>query len=99
MKLKLRGNRLLVVLDKVESREIKPGLFISDKHSERTRVATIKEIGPEVKDFEVGQRVLVSWFTGTRLHLIGQELYGETVDEDRWRVIRDGEIIAEADEG
>jgi co-chaperonin GroES (HSP10) len=100
MKLKLRGERVLLILDPVEERKV-GSIIVSETHSERTRIGTIVEIGPEVNEYAVGNRVLISWYTGTRIHLIGVnfdygELVGKKVDEDTLRVTTQAEIISEA---
>ena len=102
MKLELRGDRIFVIFDEMEKgkkyiskatgQEME--LHYPDKHGERSRIATIKSIGGEVNDYKEGDKVLLSWYTGVRVHLIGKKLFGEEVDEDRFRIIREEEILA-----
>lgn len=94
MKLSLKEDRLFVVLEKVGEKKVH-GIIIPDEHSERSRMGIVKEIGPDVKSYGVGDKVLVSWYSGTRLHLDGETLYGEPVDEDSFRVLRECEILAQ----
>jgi hypothetical protein len=97
------GDRLLVVLDqfvdtivhKDESgREFT--LKAPETHSERTRGATIMAVGddPYTRErYSVGERILVSWHCGTRLHLLDKIIWGRTWPEDLLRVIRVEEIL------
>jgi hypothetical protein len=100
-KLGLKRDKIFVILDPMvkEHEVIGPAgkpvkLALPPDHSERTRIGTIAEVGPDVQDYRVGDRVLVGTWSGVRLHLVGMVMYGEAVDEDRFRVVREDEILA-----
>lgn len=94
MKLSLKDDRVFAIFEKVGEKKI-GGLYVPDNHAERSRVGIIKDIGPEVKEYKVGDKILISWYSGTRIHLDGDKLYGEPVDEDSFRVLRECEILAQ----
>ena len=93
MEVKLYGDRVYAIFKPIE--ESKVGVIIvPDKHSERSRLATIMAIGEEVINYDVGDTILVSTYTGVRLHLVGKELFGEKVNEETHRILREEEILA-----
>ena len=91
-RLEVYGDRIFLVLDPIKEKVIK-GVVIPDKHSERTRVATIVDIGAEVKRYRVGDRVIVSPYTGVRLHLPDMYIDGREIEEETFRVAREEEIL------
>ena len=94
MRLSLRDDRLFVILNKVEGKKI-GSIFVPDNHDERSRIGTVMEIGPGVEGYEVGDKILMSWHTGTRIHLPGETMYGEAIDEESFRVCRECEILGQ----
>lgn len=92
MKIKLFDDRLFAILGEVQEKKI-GSIIIPGSHSERSRIGVVMEVGPEVKNYAVGDRILVSWYSGTRIHLDGDELYGKPVVEDAFRVLREAEIL------
>jgi co-chaperonin GroES (HSP10) len=92
MNLEVMGERIFLVFDQMVDRVGR--VIMPDKHSERTRTAEIRAIGDKVTFYKPGDKVLLSWYTGIRLHLEGQEINGEPVDEDRFRVVKQEEILA-----
>jgi co-chaperonin GroES (HSP10) len=96
MVLTLYGSRLLILCD--EMAEKVGRIFVADKHSERSRTATVVAVGDEVKNYQVGDKVLLSWYTGVHLHLIDKELFGIPVDEDKHRLVMEGEILGKLTE-
>jgi co-chaperonin GroES (HSP10) len=97
------GDRLVVVYDDFVDTMVykKPdgkvfAMKAPETHSERTRGATIMAIGTDddaLKNFKVGDRILLSWHSGVRLHLMDKIVYGRTWPEDLLRVIRTEEIL------
>jgi len=85
-------DRLFVILDEVQEKKI-GSIIVPDNHSERSRTGIVMDVGPGVKDYEAGDKVLVSWYTGTRVHLDGETMFGKSVQEDSFRVVREGEIL------
>ena len=102
------GDRMLVILDELITGKkiVDPNtgreftLHTPDVHSERTRIATVKTVGPKALEegFKVGDRVIISWHGGTRLHFIDKAIYGKIWDEDLLRVIRTEEVLASVTE-
>ncbi len=92
MRLELYGDRILVLCDPVEEKKV--GLvYIADKHSERTRLATVVSVGDTVSKYKDGDRILLSWYTGVHVHLIGEKLWGVDANEDRHRLVMESEIL------
>lgn len=101
--LKAYGDRLVVVYDDFVDTIVhkdKLGREFSmkapDSHAERTRAATVMSVGDDpytTERFRVGDRLLLSWHSGTRLHLLDKIIYGRTWPEDLLRVIRVEEIL------
>jgi len=83
------GDRLYVVLD--EMKDAVGSIILPEKHSERTRIATVKAIGEKVGNFTVGDRILISYYTGVFVHLPDLAFRGK---EDLHRIIREDEILA-----
>jgi len=92
LRLKLFDDRLFVILGEVQEKKI-GSIIIPDNHSERSRIGTVMETGPGVMNYFPGDKILVSWYTGTRIHLDGDELYGQPVVEDAFRMMRESEIL------
>jgi len=89
MKVKPLGRAILVKLDPVQKKEIKPGLWVSDKHSEQTRTGTILALGDEVdkEKFKVGDRIGIMYYTGNIVYLYEEGWY-----DDTHRIITEDEI-------
>ena len=101
MKLKVNKDRIFVILEPMKDKiEVEgPGgkkimMDLPEKHSERSRIGVIQSCGEDVSDYFPGERVLLSTYAGVRIHLIDREIDGNKVDEDRYRVIRQEEIVA-----
>lgn len=92
MRLELYGDRILVLCDAVEERKI-GSLYVADKHSERTRLATVISVGDTVSKYRAGDRILLSWYTGVHVHLLGEKLWDVDADEDRHRLVMESEIL------
>lgn len=94
MRLSLKDDRMFIILNKVEEKKI-GRIVIPDQHSERSRIGVVMGCGPDVTKYMIGDKVLISWYTGTRIHLDGAELYGQPVDEDSFRIMRECEILSQ----
>ena len=104
IQLKTYGTRMLIVLDELTTGkkivDAETGrtftLHTPEVHSERTRTATIKSVGSQAAEegFSPGDRIVVSWHCGTRLHFIDKAVFGRVWDEDLLRVIRTEEVLA-----
>jgi len=95
MKIYPNGDRLYVILDPVQ--EVTSGkIYIPDQHSENTRVGTVKAIGPEVKHFKEGDRVLAMYYSG--IVIDRPSLYANGEGQDIHRIFREDEILCVTDE-
>jgi len=110
MRFQVRGDRILLLLDEMKrykeivlpSGEVKR-MELPDNHSERSRTGVIKAVGEGTMvsgalvpvKYLPGDRVVVSVYAGTRIHLLGEEFEGQPIDEDRLRVIREEEVVCQ----
>jgi len=91
MKIIPQGSRVYLVLD--EHKEKEGSIYLPEKHSERSRVATVIEVGKEVKLYEKDDRVLVSWYTGVIMNVMGMDMKA-----DLHRMLNEDEILAKVEE-
>ena len=98
-KVQLFGDRVYAVFDAIQEEKTKGGIILPDQHKERSRIATIVDVGPDVVNYKIGDRIIVSTYTGVRLHLVGEELFGTPVHEDTHRILREEEILCKLVEG
>lgn len=103
--LKVYGDRVVIVLDEMAEYTVYKDpttgkvfrLSNADEHSERTRFATVMAVGddPEtINRFKPGDRIIMSWHGGTRIHLLDKTIYGRVWPEDLLRIVRTEEILA-----
>ena len=85
-----REERLYVVLDPVKERKFKE-IVVPGLHREKVRTATVKEVGPEVKDIKVGDRVLLHFMAGIWLDLFEEDM---PQSNDTHRIVTASEVIA-----
>ena len=86
-----------IYLEVLPMREEQGLIKLPEVHSERTRKAVVRAIGDEVKKYKVGDKVLISYFTGTHLHLFELNAYDKP---DLHRMVRQDAILAKyEDEG
>ncbi len=90
MKITAHGRKLYVVLDMVEERMV-GSLYVPDKHSEHTRTGIVDSAGEEVKYYKVGDKVLVSYYSGVVVDL--PELNALGVGQDVHRVFMEDELL------
>jgi len=92
----LKGKRAYVVLD--DFKETSGKVILSDKHSEHTRIGTIAAVGNEASpEWEVGDTVVISYYTGIKLHLYHYGIYSQDAI-DRHRIVDSREILAKLGE-
>jgi co-chaperonin GroES (HSP10) len=101
MKIKVNEDRIYVVLEPMVTTSVSINKFgerveiaLPENHHERSRVGIVKQVGDGVAKYAPGDKVLLSVYAGVRIHLIGRDIDGEPIDEDRHRVIRQEEIVA-----
>jgi co-chaperonin GroES (HSP10) len=83
------GDRIYLILDEMQE---SVGLIkLPERHSERSRIATVSAVGEAVKHFAVGDKVLISYYTGVFIHLPDLAFRAQ---EDRHRIVREDEILA-----
>lgn len=93
MKILPHGDRIYIILDDFQE---KVGVLeLPKKHTEQSRFATIKACGEDVEKsrFKVGDRILIGYGSGMRVHLIK---YGIT--DDTHRIITSEEIWAKIED-
>lgn len=83
------GDRIYLILD--DPKESVGLIQLPERHSERSRTATVSAIGEEVKHFNVGDKVLISYYTGIFVHLPDLAFRSK---EDLHRIVREDEILA-----
>ena len=84
-------DRILIELEPVDSKKV-GSLFVSEKHSEKIRIGTVIAAGDKAK-FKVGDKIMVSWWTGTIVYL-----YENRWTNDCHRILRDEEVLARVEE-
>lgn len=89
MGLKVKGERVYLVLRPVEERTTPGGIVLPDMHSEGTRIGIVKEVGEKVDMYKPGDQVVISYYTGIVIKLF--EL--GSLDRDIHRVCSQEEII------
>lgn len=89
LKLSPWGDRLYIILD--DPKESVGLIQLPEKHSERSRIATVISIGEGVTHFKVGDKVLISYYTGIFVHLPDLAYRSK---EDLHRIVREDEILA-----
>jgi co-chaperonin GroES (HSP10) len=101
MRLKVSDKRIFVILEpmvKTKTIENRKGeiveIEIPEQHRERSRVGVVQQVGDSVSEYKAGDKVLLSVYAGVRIHLIGRKIDGQDIDEDRFRIIRQDEILA-----
>lgn len=88
MRITPKGTRLLIYVDPVEEKTSKGGVWMPEHHSEITRTGTVLAIGRDVKDYRVGDRIIVMYLAGTDLHLPAAGIL-----KDTYRIIVESNIL------
>ena len=86
-----KGDKLVVLLDKVEERKV-GGIYLPRAHSEICRFAKVLATGPEVTSYKLGERVLVNFFSGKVLDVVTLSTHIKQHD-DTLRVVTEAEIL------
>lgn len=101
MRIQVNEDRIFVILEPMVTTRTVTNKFgesieiaLPENHHERSRVGVVQQVGDKVTKYMVGDRVLLSTYAGVRIHLIDREIDGQPIDEDRYRIIRQEEIIA-----
>ena len=95
LKLSPWGDRIYLILD--EPVKSVGGILMPERHSERSRTATVAAVGDGTSKVEglprwtVGDKVLISYYTGVFLHLPDFAFRGK---EDLHRIVKEDEILA-----
>ena len=76
----------------------KPMKIPIPEHSERSRIGVVQKVGEKVTRYKPGDYVLLSIYAGVRIHLIDKEIDGQKIDEDRFRIVREEEVLATLEE-
>jgi len=101
VRIRVNKDRIFVILEPMVTTKKVTNKFgedveieLPENHHERSRIGVIQQVGEDVTDYKVGDKVLLSVYAGVRIHLIGREIDGKPIDEDCYRIIRAEEIIA-----
>ena len=100
MRIRVNDDRIFVILEPMVTTTTVAGpggttieISLPENHHERSRVGLVKQVGDAVTSYAPGDKVLLSVYAGVRIHIIGREIDGEPIDEDRHRIIRQEEIL------
>ena len=89
MRLRPKGKKILVKLDPVKERQV-GSIIVADDHREQARIGTVREIGTNVTQYEVGERILINCYIGIPIDLFDMpEADGESL-----RMVTEDEILA-----
>lgn len=101
MRIKVNEDRIFVILEPMVKTKTVAGpggttveIALPEDHHERSRIGVVQQVGDSVTKYFPGDKVLLSVYAGVRIHLIGREIDGKTIDEDCYRIIRQEEIVA-----
>jgi len=83
----LAGDRIYVELESLPEKS-KGGLFLPQSQSSASRIGVVKQVGPEVKLYKPGDRIIVSSYAGVGLYLLQDEMTDATNS-----VYRENEIL------
>lgn len=90
MRLKLFGKRLYAVLNPVEEKQV-GSIIVPGMHSELTRIGVIHEVGDQVENFAVGDKILISYHSGV---VIAPVEDGFSPSNEIHRILTTDEILA-----
>jgi co-chaperonin GroES (HSP10) len=68
---------LLVELDLVQQRKV-GSVWVTDKHSEKIRIATVLDVGSDVTEYKKGDRVILNYYTGMILYILDLGWHDDT---------------------
>ena len=88
MKIYPKGNRVYILLEKVEEKMV-GSIYVQDKHSEKTRIGKVIATGEDANDYKVDDKVLVQYYAGVVI-----DLFGEGMDDDTHRIVNASNILA-----
>ena len=103
LKFTLFGDNVLIGCDDFV-KKTSGGLYVAETHSERSRTAKVLAVGKDVENLKVGDKVLVGWSHGARIHRVDDTIvvpelnYEEPIDEDRHRIMREVEVLSKIEE-
>lgn len=83
----LAGDRIYVVLDDLPEKST-GGLYLPQTQTAASRIGTVKQVGPDVKLYKEGDKVIASIYAGVGLYLIQDGMVDAT-----HTVYREGELM------
>lgn len=98
LKLEVEVDKIYLEMDEFQDKI--GSIIMPEKHQEQNRIATIIQAGPlspymeaqGFKQYNPGDRVLVSFFVGTVLHIVKYNI--GLRDQDKYRICTRDEILA-----
>ncbi len=82
------GSRVFVELEKVGGRVTKGGIILPDAVAEPSRFGHVLAVGPDCKIVGVGDKVMISYYSGT-----GIDYPGSGFHYDQHRFVDEGELL------
>jgi len=82
----VRNNLYVTVEDKADKIST---IILPENARMRSQVAIVRAVGPEIKDYKIGDKILITFHAGIHLQL--PDTYSV---EDKHRIISDHEILA-----
>ncbi len=89
MKIQPMGRRIYLLLDPVAEKKVGE-LYVPDTHSELTRTAIVVAIGDQVKNYGVGDMVMVAYTAGRTISPVTEDF---TPANDIHRIVSEEEIL------
>ena len=92
MKIIPKKGSLLVELDKVQERKV-GAIWVTDKHSEKIRIATVLDVGKDVTEYKKGDRVVLNYYTGMILYILDLRWLNDT-----HKIVMEDNILGKVEE-
>lgn len=83
---------LLVKLDAVQQRKVGE-IWVTDRHSEKIRIATVLDVGKEVTEYKKGDRVILNYYTGMILYILDMSWH-----DDTHKIVMEDNILGKVEE-
>ncbi len=90
MKIQPRGHRLYAIFNPVEEHKV-GRVFVPDQHSQTSRIGIVQAIGEDVEKYEIGDKILISYYSGVVVDLAA--LYAQGGGQDVHRILSEEEVL------
>ena len=92
MTIRPMGSRVFVEVSEICEGKV-GSIIIPGKHSEMTRYGKVLAVGEEVKKYVPGDKVIIAYYSGTGIDLLGTDFTFDT-----HRILEESEILAKYDQ-